>query len=61
MIAFLEMLDDKYGGVNEYCKKYLKCSQDDLSKIHRNLLTNAPAKAGSDVLDIEGIPENTDH
>jgi CRISPR/Cas system type I-B associated protein Csh2 (Cas7 group RAMP superfamily) len=38
MIAFLSMLQEKYGGVENYLKQYTELSEEDLEKIRTNLL-----------------------
>ncbi|THV08260.1 hypothetical protein K435DRAFT_641182 [Dendrothele bispora CBS 962.96] len=42
MIAFLRFLKDKYGGVEEYVKKYTSLNEDDIIVIRNNLLTTRP-------------------
>lgn len=42
MIAFLQLLEDKYGGVEEYLRKYVDLTNDDISSIRRNLLVQKP-------------------
>jgi hypothetical protein len=39
MIAFLGLLEDKYGGVDEYIRKYVGLSDEDIAIIKDNLLT----------------------
>ncbi|KAF7290925.1 TYR-PHOSPHATASE-2 domain-containing protein [Mycena chlorophos] len=41
MIAFLEMLDSKYGGVEEYVKRVVGLTDEDIVIIRRNLLVPA--------------------
>jgi hypothetical protein len=38
MIAFLELIDVKYGGVDTYLKTYVQLSEEDLTTIRRNIL-----------------------
>lgn len=38
MLAFLQMLREKYGGVEEYLKRYVLLTDDDIVVIRRNLL-----------------------
>jgi hypothetical protein len=38
MIAFLKLLEDKYGGVDTYVKNYLELNDDDIRKIQDNIL-----------------------
>ncbi|KAH8830255.1 protein-tyrosine phosphatase-like protein [Flagelloscypha sp. PMI_526] len=38
MAAFLDHFDEKYGGVDQYCKDFLGLTQDDLYTIKNNLL-----------------------
>ncbi|KAI3616495.1 protein tyrosine serine phosphatase [Moniliophthora roreri] len=39
MTAFLYLLEDKYGGVENYCKQYLGLIDDDITTIRNNILT----------------------
>lgn len=39
MIAFLALLQDRYGGVEEYVKTFCHLSSDDIDIIRKNLLT----------------------
>ena len=41
MIAFLELLDSKYGGVEQYMKDFVQLSEDDITTIRANILTPA--------------------
>ncbi|EKM79889.1 hypothetical protein AGABI1DRAFT_113143 [Agaricus bisporus var. burnettii JB137-S8] len=41
MTAFLELLQDKYGGVDTYVKNYLGLSDDDVCKIQENILVSS--------------------
>ena len=41
MIEFLEMLKNKYGGVDAYLAKYTDLTLEDVSKIRANLLVNS--------------------
>jgi len=38
MIAFLKLVDDKYGGVDTYLNTYVQLSKEDLTTIRRNIL-----------------------
>lgn len=38
MIAFLQLLQDQYGGVERYLERYAQLSPDDIQEIRRNLL-----------------------
>lgn len=38
MLAFLQLLRDKYGGAEEYLKRYVLLSDDDVNAIRHNLL-----------------------
>jgi len=38
MVAFLKMLEEKYGGVREYLKRYIKLSDDDIDTIRNHIL-----------------------
>jgi hypothetical protein len=40
MMAFLSLLQEKYGGVEAYCKNYLGLSDDDILKIQDNILVS---------------------
>lgn len=40
MFAFLQMLQEKYGGVRQYLKQYLDLSDVDIDVIRRNIITN---------------------
>ncbi|KAF5358989.1 hypothetical protein D9758_004831 [Tetrapyrgos nigripes] len=40
MTAFLELLRDRYGGVEEYVKKYCSLTDEDIVTIRANLLTS---------------------
>lgn len=39
MLATIELLDEKYGGVVQYMQEYLKFTESDLQKIYHNLVT----------------------
>lgn len=41
MLAFLDLLRQKYGGAEGYVKDYCKMTDDDMEIIRRNLLTNS--------------------
>ena len=38
MTAFLELLQNKYGGAKEYVEHYAKLSDDDVAIVKRNLV-----------------------
>lgn len=38
MLAFLELVDQKYGGVEGYMKQYVQLSDEDIGTIRRNIL-----------------------
>ena len=38
MLAFLDLLRDKYGGVDSYCRKYISLSDEDLAIIRSNIV-----------------------
>ncbi|KDQ29730.1 hypothetical protein PLEOSDRAFT_50602 [Pleurotus ostreatus PC15] len=38
MTSFLELLDKNYGGVEEYLKKYINLSDDEINRIRENIL-----------------------
>jgi len=40
MLAFLTLLRDQYGGVEEYLKQYVHLSSDDIDLVRRNLLVS---------------------
>ena len=42
MIDFLQLLEKKYGGVEEYLRKYIELADDDISTIRRNILVPKP-------------------
>ena len=42
MIDFLQLLQKKYGGVEEYLRKYIELADDDISTIRRNILVPKP-------------------
>ncbi|KIJ57092.1 hypothetical protein M422DRAFT_198473 [Sphaerobolus stellatus SS14] len=44
MTAFLDFLEEKYGGAESYLKTYLGFSEEDISKIRKNLLSDAISK-----------------
>ncbi|KAI6024512.1 protein-tyrosine phosphatase-like protein [Pisolithus marmoratus] len=39
MVAFLELLERVYGGVEEYVKKYCELTEEDISRIRTNLVS----------------------
>jgi DNA-binding transcriptional ArsR family regulator len=41
MLAFLSLLEQQYGGVEVYIKKYLDLTDEDISKIRSNLLASS--------------------
>lgn len=38
MLAFLALIDDKYGGVEGYLKEYVHLGEQDLETMRRNML-----------------------
>ena len=42
MISFLRLLEEKYGGVEEYLRQYVSLTDDDISTIRRNILVPKP-------------------
>lgn len=38
MTSFLELLDKNYGGVEEYLKKYINLSDEEINRIRENIL-----------------------
>lgn len=38
MIAFLKLIEEKYGGVENYLRTYVYLTDDDISTIRKNLL-----------------------
>ena len=38
MHAFLQLLEEKYGGVEEYLRRYVHLTDEDIEKIRKNLL-----------------------
>lgn len=38
MLAFLALIDDKYGGVEAYLREYVGLGEEDLETIRRNIL-----------------------
>ncbi|KAG5648825.1 hypothetical protein DXG03_000174 [Asterophora parasitica] len=44
MLAFLSLLEDKYGGVEAYCKQFLDLSDDDLNVIRKNILVSGASR-----------------
>ncbi|KAH9850816.1 protein-tyrosine phosphatase-like protein [Lenzites betulinus] len=42
MIAFLQMLQERYGGVEEYIRKIVGLSDEDIAAIRKNFLVPAP-------------------
>ncbi|EGO02003.1 hypothetical protein SERLA73DRAFT_71160 [Serpula lacrymans var. lacrymans S7.3] len=44
MEAFLTLLDKKYGGVDEYAKRYLGLTQEDLATIRKNLVVSSKSR-----------------
>ncbi|KAJ7044685.1 protein-tyrosine phosphatase-like protein [Mycena alexandri] len=49
MSAFLDLIDEKYAGVEAYVKHFTNLSEEDISTIRRNLLVPAPADSGSSI------------
>ncbi|KAJ7284058.1 protein-tyrosine phosphatase-like protein [Mycena rebaudengoi] len=45
MSAFLDMLEEKYSGVEEYVKRFTGLSDEDIATIRSNILVPAPATA----------------
>jgi len=41
MTAFLSLLQEKYGGVQEYVKHYIGLSEDDINIIQKNLVVSS--------------------
>ncbi|KAJ3856401.1 protein-tyrosine phosphatase-like protein [Lentinula lateritia] len=41
MLAFLDLLDTKYGGVEEYIKNYTQLSESDIAVIRNNMLVSS--------------------
>ncbi|CDO73781.1 hypothetical protein BN946_scf185015.g109 [Trametes cinnabarina] len=53
MIAFLKLLDERYGGVEGYVKNVVRLTDDDIANIRKNFIVPAPqsevpAKSGPD-------------
>ncbi|KAF8969321.1 protein-tyrosine phosphatase-like protein [Flammula alnicola] len=44
MKAFLKHFDDKYGGVEEYIKRYVGFSEEEIAQIKKNLLIPGPPR-----------------
>jgi hypothetical protein len=42
MIAFLKLIEEKYGGVENYLRTYVLLTDDDISTIRRNFLVPKP-------------------
>jgi hypothetical protein len=40
MMAFLPLMQEKYGGVEAYCKQYLGLSDEDIHRIQTNILVS---------------------
>lgn len=38
MIAFLKLVEEKYNGIEEYVKKYVGLTDEDISRIRDNIL-----------------------
>lgn len=38
MLAFLRLLENKYGGVEQYLRTYVQLTNDDITTIRSNLL-----------------------
>lgn len=43
MLAFLSLLEEKYGGVEEYLKGVVQLTDEDISTIRSNILTPRPS------------------
>lgn len=43
MIAFLQLIEERYGGVEEYLAKFVGLTRDDIDTIRRNLLILKPS------------------
>lgn len=41
MLAFLDLLDTKYGGVEEYIRNYTHLSESDIAVIRNNMLVSS--------------------
>ena len=41
MMAFLSLLQEKYDGVEAYCKNYLGLQDEDIHKIQSNILVSS--------------------
>jgi len=44
MQAFLKLFDDKYGGVEEYIKRFVGLSEDDITIIKKNILVPSTSR-----------------
>jgi hypothetical protein len=44
MIAFLSLLEDKYSGVEEYVRRYVGLSDQDIATIQSNLLITSNSR-----------------
>lgn len=38
MVAFLQLIDKNYGGVEGYMREYLQLTDDDINTIRKNIL-----------------------
>lgn len=38
MVAFLKLIDEKYGGVEGYLKQYVQLTDNDIATIRHNIL-----------------------
>lgn len=47
MVAFLKMLDERYGGVESYVKNVVGLTDDDIATIRKNFLVPAPPPEAS--------------
>lgn len=41
MMAFLKLMEEKYDGVESYCKQFLGLSDHDLVRIRQNILVSS--------------------
>ena len=55
MLAFLRMLEDRYGGVEQYLKNVVGLTDDDIATIRRNFLVPAPQTASSTQCEANGL------
>jgi hypothetical protein len=44
MTAFLELLQNKYGGAEEYVKRYAKLTNEDVAIVKRNLVVQSHSR-----------------